>query len=188
MSSKSLTLIPNLGAVHQLAFVSKDVSKELKYWTETMGVGPFYHFERLKTKSTVYREQAQDIEFSVYIAYWGDMQIELVEQHNDAPSIFCNWLNKNREGLHHMAVAVDDLAMARKQCLEVGAKIEQEIELFGGAQAIYVDTGECNGSLIEFIQLAPGARQLFESMKTQAQYWDGHDPVRKINFEEAGCR
>ncbi|MEX3785776.1 VOC family protein [Paraburkholderia sp. BR14374] len=172
-------LISKLGDVMQLAFVPKDVQAELRYWTETMGVGPFYLLDHIQTIRTLYRGENANIDFSVYIGYWGDIQIEIIEQHNDTPSIYKSWLDENREGLHHVCVVVEDIKKARQICVDAGIQIEQEVDLVGGGGAIYVDAGGGQGHMVELIQLMPEGLAYFDVMKAAARSWDGTNPIIK---------
>ncbi len=100
--------IAGLGQVMQLAFVPADIEAATAFWTGTMGVGPFFVLQHVKLDNLHYRGAPADIDFSIRIAYWGDMQIELVEQHNDAASIFRE--PAAQHGLHHVCMVVDDMA------------------------------------------------------------------------------
>jgi hypothetical protein len=175
---KSNSLISRLGTVMQLAFVPRDVQGALKYWTETMGVGPFFKIQNIQTDEARYLGEKVNIEFSVYIAYWGDVQIELIEQHNHAASIYSEWIRGGYEGLHHVCIKVDDMAQARAICLEAGARVLQEIWLPGGGEAIYVDTGGGPGTMVEMICFPQESYAFFDTMKAEAQNWGGQDPVR----------
>lgn len=180
MSATRNALVSRLGTVMQLAFVPGDIDAALRYWTGTMGVGPFFKLEHVQYESGKYRGEPADIDFTVYIAYWGDMQIELIEQHNDAPSIYSAWRRQGREGLHHVCIKVEDMAKARAICAEVGATVMQELTLPGGGEAIYVDAGGGPGSLIEMICFPPEAYGFFDTMREAACDWDGTDPIRLV--------
>ena len=43
------------------------------------------------------------MEMSVALANSGDLQIELIQQRNDAPSMYKEFLDSGREGLQHMS-------------------------------------------------------------------------------------
>ena len=179
--SHSAKLISRLGTIMQMAYVPADIDAALRYWTETMGVGPFFKLPHIQVESAKYRGEPADIDFTVYIAYWGDMQVELIEQHNDAPSIYRSWRVEGREGLHHVCIVVRDMAEARAICATAGAKVMQEIALPGGGEAIYVDAGGGPGSLIEMICFPAESYAFFDMMHEAARSWDGSDPVRTIN-------
>lgn len=173
-------LIAQLGTVMQMAYVPQDFDAALRHWTETMGVGPFFCMNHIRLEQCRYEGTPSDVEFSIAIAYWGDVQIELVRQHNDAPSIYKRWRDEGREGLHHVCVVVDDLARARQVCAEAGARVAQEGFVAGGGEVIYVDTGGGPGSLVEIIQLPESTLAGFAYMREQARHWDGTDPVRTL--------
>jgi methylmalonyl-CoA/ethylmalonyl-CoA epimerase len=172
--------IASLGPIMQLAFVPADVNKALKFWVETMGAGPFYAGDHVRMENVKYRGQPADIDFSMLLGYWGDMQIEFIHQHNDTPSIYSTWLKEGREGLHHVCLLVDDMAHARKVCADAGATVLQEGLVRGGtAEAIYVDTGGGPGTLVEILKPAPATLDWFAKLKNASIGWDGRDPVRR---------
>lgn len=175
-----MQLISRLGTVMQMAYVPRDVDAALRWWTGTMGVGPFFKMERIRLIDCKYRGAPSDAEFSIAIAYWGEIQIELIEQHNDAPSIYKRWRDEGREGLHHVCIVVDDLAHARRVCAEAGAPVEQEGQVAGGGEVIYVDSGGGPGSLVEIIQLPQATLDFFAQMRETCRTWDGSEPVRKL--------
>ncbi len=173
-------LVSRLGKVMQLAFVPADVQGALRYWTETMGVGPFFKLSNIVVDAAKYRGEPANIDFSVYIAYWGELQIEIIEQHNDAPSIYSSWRQAGHESLHHVCIVVDNMAEARAVCAEAGVSVVQEIWLPGGGEAIYVDGGGGPGSLIEMICFPPESYGFFDMMREAAREWDGSEPIRVV--------
>jgi methylmalonyl-CoA/ethylmalonyl-CoA epimerase len=172
--------IASLGRVMQIAFVPGDFDAALQHWTKTMGVGPFFSLEHISLPNCRYEGQPADIDFSIAIAYWGDLQVELVRQHNDAPSIYKRWRDEGREGLHHVCIVVDDMARARAVCAAAGARVAQEGEVAGGGEVIYVDAGGGSGGLIELIRLPQATLDGFAAMREACRNWDGEDPLRPI--------
>lgn len=163
----------------QMAFVPGDIDAALSFWTKVMGVGPFFHLPHIAYKAARYRGEPSNVDFSVFIGYWGDIQIELIKQHCGSPSIYKAWLDEGREGLHHVCILVDDMAEARAACAAAGARVEQEIVLDGG-EAIYVDTGGGPGTMVEILQPMPGFAELCAMMRDAASSWDGSEPVRSL--------
>lgn len=172
--------IKALGPIMQLAFVPRDMTAAVTFWTQTMGVGPFFRLEHVTCDRTLYLGQQTEPDFSINLAYWGDVQIELIEQHNDAPSIYTEWLARGMDGLHHVCIAVDDISHARAVCAASRTRMLQEVFLPGGVEAIYVDTGGGPGTMVEIIQPSADLRGLFDVMKDAARDWDGTDPVRLL--------
>lgn len=173
------TPLSDLGTVCQIAYCPRDFDAALKFWTETMGVGPFFRRGPLNFPGLLYRGQPSDITFNMAIGYWGDIQIELIEQTNDQPSIYRDWTDRGMEGVHHICIVVDDVQAARALCVERGYSIEQELYYPGGG-AIYVDAGGGAGTLTEMVQLSPEQSARFDSYREAARNWDGTDPVRAL--------
>lgn len=171
--------ISGLGPIMQLAFVPGDIGKALSYWTEVMGAGPFFSLPHIQAREVRYRGTPINLDFSILIGYWGDMQIELIEQHCDSPSIYKSWRDERLEGLHHMCLLVDDIAEARAVFAAAGATVEQEV-FMDGAEAFYADTGGGPGTLIEVLEPSPDFRGLFAMMRDAARGWDGSDPLRTL--------
>lgn len=171
--------IASLGAVMQLAYVPSDIDAAVTFWTKTMGAGPFFRLPHISYREARYRGAPCRVDFSVLIGYWGDLQIELIEQHCDSPSIYRAWRDEGREGLHHVCILVDSIARARAACAASGASVEQEIFL-EGAEAIYVDTGGGPGTMVEILQPSPDFEGMFQMMRDAAKGWDGRDPVRSL--------
>lgn len=174
-----MSRIANVGQVMQLAFVPADIDAALAHWLK-MGAGPFFALDHVQLEGVRYQGQAADIDFSMLLGYWGDLQIELIRQHNDAPSIYKAWRDAGHEGLHHVCLLTDDMAAARAACTEAGAVVAQEAKVPGGGEVIYVDTGGGPGTMVEILKPAPGGREFFGMMRQAHQGWDGSDPVRRL--------
>ncbi|MBV8134286.1 MAG: VOC family protein [Deltaproteobacteria bacterium] len=172
--------IAQLGDIMQMAYVPGDCEKALKFWTRTIGAGPFFSLEHVKLEHTRYRGEPVEIDFSIMLGYWGDMQIELIRQHNQAPSIFKDWRDEDREGLHHVCVLVDDMKAARGVCAAMGGTVLQEALVPGGGEVIYLDPGDGPGSLVELLNPAPGTREFFKMMREAHRSWDGTEAVRSL--------
>jgi methylmalonyl-CoA/ethylmalonyl-CoA epimerase len=175
-----MATLAGLGPSIQNAFVPRDFDAALTYWTKVMGVGPFFLMPHVKLDDVRYRGQPSDMDFDVCIGYWGDTQVELIRQHNDAPSIYKEWLDAGREGLHHTLQVVSDMAAARALVASVGGLILQEAKIPGGGDVVYADLGGGPGTIVELLKPGPDGRPFFDMMKDAARNWDGRDPVRRL--------
>lgn len=170
--------ISAIGPVMQIAFVPKDFDATIRYWTETMGVGPFFLMENIQLANMLYLGEPSDCIFSIAIAYWGDIQVELIRQDNDVPSIY-----RGQEGgaLHHTCVLTDDIENARRTAEASGARILVEGKVAPDGAVLYVDTGGGPGSIVEILQLSTGSEGLFAMIKSASVDWDGQQPLRKLS-------
>ncbi|MFM6830151.1 MAG: VOC family protein [Novosphingobium sp.] len=171
--------ISSLGPVGQLAYLPSDFDAAVKYWTETMGVGPFYLMENVALGEAKYKGVPTGAVFSIAIAYWGDVQIELIRPENREPSIYCGEYAVTDQ-LHHICIFVDSIEEARAACAEAGAEILVEGTVGEDGAVIYVDAGQGPGGVIELLQNMTGADAIFQSIKDASVDWDGSEPLRKL--------
>jgi hypothetical protein len=170
-----------LGPIMQLSYCPRDYDAALSYWIG-MGAGPFFELHHVQLENIRFRGEPSDIDFSMALGYLGDIQIELIRQHNDVPSMYTEWLAEGREGVQHMCVLVEDIAEARRRVAAIGGTVLQEGELPGGAGAvIYVDTGGGPGTVMEYLQIGQAGRDGFAMMREAHRNWDGTDPIRGRN-------
>jgi len=175
--------LPPLGRrsdVRQLAFVPTDFDATLRFWNETMGVGPFFLLEHLPYREVLYRGAPIEIDVSVALAYWGDMQIELVRQHDE--TIVSGYTESSairRDGLHHLLVETDDIDVLHAAYLAAGGTTLMTGQVPEAGRFIYIDMGD-GGPHIELADLAPRFQAVFDHMRRAAQDWDGTDPVRAL--------
>lgn len=165
------------GPILQNGYAVYDWRSAAQHWFEVMGVGPFFLMEHIEFEWCTYRGEPADIDMSVAIAYTGGQQIELVQQHNDAPSIYTEYLAANEPGLQHMGVFVDDLQAALDEH-DLRHKIVQEGRTAAGVNFAYVDTVFHNGTMLELIEVDEKIRGAFDFMRQAAEDWDGLDPIR----------
>jgi methylmalonyl-CoA/ethylmalonyl-CoA epimerase len=171
----------DLGAVMQLAFVPSNFDATLRFWAQTMGAGPFFVLERNVPEWAEYNGIDTKPAIKMALGHWGDMQIEVIEQLNDAPSPYLDWRRAAGEGLHHVCIVVDDIAAAKRTCVATGAKVVYDGRA-GETLWCYVETGGGPGSMLELVQHAPPSRALMDMIRDAAREWDGRDPIRPLRL------
>ena len=169
--------ITALGPVGQLAYLPGDFDAAVRYWTETMGVGPFYVRENVALGDCKYKGKPTGAVFSIAIAYWGDVQIELIRPENKEPGIYTGEYAVT-DTLHHVCIFVDSIVEARKAVAAAGAEILVEGTVGEDGAVIYVDAGGGPGHVIELLQNMTGADAIFQMIKDAGKDWDGSDPLR----------
>jgi len=113
------------------------------------------------------------------IGYWGDLQVELITQHNDEPSIYRDW-DGGPFILHHVCVYTSDIEAARAKVVADGGEVVQTIHIPGG-EVFYAQVGR--GPYLEAAQIPEQLRAFSDVMKQAARDWDGvTDPVRPMDF------
>jgi methylmalonyl-CoA/ethylmalonyl-CoA epimerase len=179
LSDNFATNLPaGLGPIKQICFVCSDIPASVAFWTRSMGVGPFFQTQHVDLQNTKYLGKPADVQLSLALAYWGDLQIELIRQTNVAPSIFTQWNQKGRTGIHHVLVETEDVVKTRTDLAQVGWSVALEARVGLDGDCIYFDTGSDDIPFLEVVRLPPRFASLFAYMKNAATNWDGSKPLR----------
>ncbi len=144
----------NLGGykITQLGYVYKDVKKQANLLESRLGIPKFAYYEN-KFKET-YKYRGRDTKFWSLIAISKGigLQIELV-QLIEGDCIFSEFINAGKEGLHHYAIFVKELAPIKKLFLDKGFEIVNE-GTTGIVNVLYFDTLDLLGVYLEFQESA----------------------------------
>ena len=169
------------GKVCQNGYVVRDIEAAMTHWTEVLGVGPFYYIERVKMDWFRYRGAPSEAEVSIALANSGDLQIELIQQRNDAPSMYRDFLAAGREGLQHMSYWTTDYQADFDRFLELGYRIGQEGQIGGpDGRFAYFDTETHPGTVIEVSDVSGAKGAFFAHIREAAASWDGSRPIRPV--------
>ena len=169
------------GSLRQMGYVVRDIEAAMRHWTEVLGVGPFYYIERVKMDWFRYRGEASDAEVSIALANTGDLQIELIQQRNDAPSTYRDFLAAGREGLQHMSYWTRNYQADFDRFLSLGFRIGQEGQIGGpDGRFVYFDTEAHPGTVIEVSDISGSKGAFFERIREAAANWDGSRPIRPV--------
>ncbi|MGY4343374.1 hypothetical protein ACVWW3_008280 [Bradyrhizobium sp. LM2.9] len=143
------------GAVRQNGYVVRDIHAAMKHWIEVMGVGPWYYMDRVKTDWFRHRGENSAVEMSIALANSGDLQIELIQQRNDAPSLYREFLDSGHEGLQHMSYWSHDYQALYDRAFGLGYRIGHEGQIGGNkGRFAYFDTQAHPGTVIEISDIS----------------------------------
>jgi len=168
------------GPVRQSGFMVSSLDTALEYWTQTMGIGPFFRMDHLEMKSFTYRGSSSDVDVSIALGNSGDMQIELVQQHNDAPSPYLDFLKTHGPGLQHYSVWTETYDDDLRRLSKAGRNFMAEGLLGTGTRFGYFEGGADGQPVMEVSELTPATAELFALIRDAAKDWDGQDPVREL--------
>ena len=173
------------GPVSQNGYVVRDIQAAMTHWVEVLGVGPWFYIDRVQTDWFRHRGVDSAVEMSIALANSGDLQIELIQQRNDAPSMYKEFLDAGHEGLQHLACWSRDYQALYDKAIGLGYRVGHEGQI-GGEQGrfVYFDTdtlpGAHPGTVIEISDISGGKGVFFEHVKTAAAGWDGANPIRPV--------
>jgi len=168
-----------LGEIKQLGYVVEDIEAAMKYWTEVLGVGPFYYMERVPMKKYHYKGQPYEIHNSVALANSGGVQVELIQQRSGGtPSMYRDFLQAGRTGLQHLAYWTENFDADLGRLLGLGWKIGMSGEVGERGRFVYFETEYHPGTVIELSEVAGPKGRVFRLIREASEQWDGSDPVR----------
>ncbi|MGI9246788.1 MAG: VOC family protein, partial [Steroidobacteraceae bacterium] len=72
----------------QVAWVVDDLEASMQKWINGHGVGPFMVLRHCQVTNLLHRGRPTTCDFDVAIAQSGTLQIELIQQHDDLPSVY----------------------------------------------------------------------------------------------------
>ena len=91
------------GPVRQVGYVVKDIEQAMLQWSR-LGVGPWFYKEEVISTEFRYRGRDSALpQLSIALANSGELQIELIQQRDDAPSLYLDTLATHGEGAQHLA-------------------------------------------------------------------------------------
>jgi hypothetical protein len=165
------------GPVVQQGYVVPDIDEAMAHWI-ARGVGPFFVERHIRPPGEFDGADVQP-DLSAAFAYSGDQQIEVIQQHDDAATIYSEYLAGHPEGgLQHLAMWVDDIDVKLE---ELGAAYVVR-QRYGPAHA-YLDSAERPGVMIQLMARSDLMVGLFEGIFAAHEAWDGvQAPVREIDW------
>jgi hypothetical protein len=160
----------------QLGFVVDDLFAAARRWVETFAVGPFHVLPRMDVACT-YRGADSMVDMQVAVAQSGPVQIELIQQHCDRPSIYRDLFPAGGTGLHQLSTVTADYDGTKAHYEAVGYELASEIEARGQRVAFF-DTVADFGFMVEVTEAVPGFLDQLAAISETCRTWDGADPVR----------
>ncbi|MET0546810.1 MAG: VOC family protein [Caulobacterales bacterium] len=164
----------------QLGYVVDNIDAAIRYWTKVIGAGPFFVFEAGEWSKLYHKGKPTDVKMRLSIGQWNNLQIELIEQLNDAPSPYLDFRAQNLRGLHHIGVLVDDLDADVAEFTKRGKPPVYHGATPQGFRFAYLVDDEHPGAMIELIERGPASNALVALVADAAKNWDGSNPVRTV--------
>jgi hypothetical protein len=171
------------GQIKQNGYVVRDIEAAMEAWV-AHGVGPWFYFEKIETDYFRHRGLDSPLEMSVALANSGDLQIELIQQRNDAPSMYKEFLDSGREGFQHVSYWNLDYQELYDTAADDGYVVGHEGSI-GGEQGRFAylekEGTSASSTVIEISDISGPKGIFFEHVRDLARSWDGNDPIRKLN-------
>jgi hypothetical protein len=171
-----------LGPVRQVGYVVKDIHAAMTHWIG-LGVGPwFYQKDAGGLEFRYYGRPSPLPKLSIAIANSGEMQMELIQQRNDAPTLYRDTLRRNGECAQHVAYWTAD----RFDELSRGLRERGYVEGHAGRMSpsrgpfAYFLRPDFPSLMIELTDLTGGKAEYYADVRQAALEWDGSNPIRHV--------
>jgi glyoxalase/bleomycin resistance protein/dioxygenase superfamily protein len=162
----------------QLGFLVDDLLGAASTWARVFGVGPF-HVLPVVDQHATYRGEASTVTLQVAVAQAGPVQIELVKQHCNRPSIFREWHRGRVCGLHQLCTVTPDYEGKRAHYERLGYELAAESKN-GSFRVAYFDTAADFGFFTEVVEQTPKFLAQLRKISETCATWEGADPVRLL--------
>jgi catechol 2,3-dioxygenase-like lactoylglutathione lyase family enzyme len=171
-----MTVLP--GTIRQIGYVVADLDKALAGFVE-LGIGPWFVMRGLPQRVT-YRGEPCEITLSLALANSGEMQIEVIQQQDDTPSIFTEFLSSGREGFHQFAYWTEDFEATMQAVGEAGWPVVWSGGEDVGTRFAYVEAPDSPATIVEIMELTDTTAGMGKFICDAADGWDGSDPIRNL--------
>lgn len=170
---------PISGPIRQIGYVVSDLESALQSWVAA-GVGPWFVLRNL-TQRAQYRGSTCEVNCSIALANSGPLQIELIQQHDDTPSVYTEFL-ADGEGFHQLAYWPEDFDAALGAVEKAGWPVLWKGGEDSGVPYAYVEPPGGPAAVIELMELNEVTQGLAQLVRDAAEGWDGStDPIRAMN-------
>ena len=168
------------GELRQIGIVVRDIEAAMHHWTQMLGVGPFYYVDRVPVRDFRYHDEPSDLVMSVALANTGNLQIELIQQRNDAPSMYRDFLARQGEGLQHVAYWTETFDADMERLTGQGYRVGQQGEIGRNGRFVYFETETHPGTVVELSEISGRKGAFFKEIRDAAAAWDGTNPIIRI--------
>ena len=168
------------GSIMQNGYVVRDIEAAMQHWIDVLEVGPWFYVEHAPIEDFRYKGDPSPVDVSIALANSGSLQIELIQQRNDAPSMYRDFLTAGHEGLQHIAYWTKTFEADLKRVLKAGYAIGQSGHVGSPGRFIYFQTEGHPGTVVELSDNSGPKGRMFERIAQAAADWDGRDPIRTV--------
>lgn len=159
-------MFKSIESIDQIGYVVEDLDTEIRRWNEK-GAGTFLTFRDLQVPLQ-YRGQDAVQHLSIALGQFDGVQIELIQQHDRAPSIFTDvfpdqWPAADN-GFHHIGMTSSNFDATCAQLTAEG-HVNAMCGEFGGYRFAFFDTRSKLGFFYEVFEGNEAMRAFFDSVK-----------------------
>lgn len=167
----------------QIAYHVPDPVAAAERFARDFGWGPFYLMEHIPLARALYRGVPTAFDHTSAYGQAGDLMIELITQHNEAPSALRDMYAEHETGIHHVACFVPDLRLALDAFRKRRVAVALDATTTTGVDFAMLDVVAEQGHMLELYEPGPDLLKFYAFVRRAAQDWDGSRPLRRLNRE-----
>ena len=169
------------GPIRQVAYVVRDIERAMAHWSGALGVGPWFYKEHIAISTFRYRgKDSPPPKVSIAFANSGELQVELVQQRDDRPSMYQEFLQHQGEGAQHIAFWTYDFAAPAARLQAQGYEEGHAGQIGQRGRFAYYAHADLPGNVVELSEQTGGKAEFFREVAAAAARWDGRDPIRRV--------
>lgn len=165
----------------QLAYHVPDIAAAARAAAAAWGWGPFYVLEHVRLARSLHRGRPGVFDHSSAYGQAGELMVEFITQHDDAPSALRDRFSAQESGLHHVACFVPDLSLALAEAGARGEAVALDATTVDGVRFAMVDCVASLGHMLEFYEPGDELLRFYAFIRRKAVDWTGAEPVRFLN-------
>ena len=167
-----------LGPPVQIAYAVNDAHQAADQWAKNFGAGPFFIAEHIPVTNVTHRGNPGVFDHTSAYGQWGNIMVELVQDHGDGPSAIRDLYAPGETGLHHVAYFVDDLDTATTELAERGFPLAMSAQARGTTRFHFIDAVSQMGHFLELYEPSSALQSFYQKVRDASIDWDGSDPIR----------
>jgi hypothetical protein len=164
------------GRIRQFGFVVPDLDAAIKQWV-VLGVAPWFVVSEIPMERCWYRGALSEPVISLAMSNSGDMQIELIQQHGETPSIYREFLTASGGGFNQVAYWVEDVNAVRTAAIATGWSEVWRGDSSGMVQFSYLEHPDSAVPIVELSELNEATLSMNNTIRDAAAAWLPGQPV-----------
>lgn len=166
----------------QMAYICNDVKASVRRHHEQFGSGPFFIAENISDTSSIYRGVDTKHLFSAAYGQWGNVMVEFIQQHSPGLSVYNERFPDGREGLHHVAMIVDNLDDEVRRMNEAGIETACLAQAGPEISIAMMDATHLLGHYLELLEPVPGVLNNYRHVREASVDFNGENLIRPITL------
>ena len=170
----------NQERIIQNAYYVADLDTAIERFHGLWGLGPFFARRHIGLENVTYHGAPAELDISAAYTQAGDLMLELVTQHNDAPSIFRDRFAAHESGFHHVALDFGDHDTRVAEFNDKGYESVTSFKTSEGRGATYLDTFDLLGHATEIYIVNDSLKALYDEVRSASEQWNGQQLIREL--------